>query len=88
MQAACKGADMVFIAGDAKLISVFEMLEQMDVPVTQIFNRKTAASVVPPPPLIALAETYRSGRRWRVLPSRQGSGVTSARRGGSGKVDL
>ena len=58
MRAACEGAELVFVAGDAKLIPVFEQLARMDVPVTLISTRNVPDSIAPPPPLVVLAETF------------------------------
>ncbi|TQM90477.1 NYN domain-containing protein [Roseinatronobacter monicus] len=56
--AAHKGAELVFVAGDAKLLPLFRRLEEMDVPVTLISTRAIPKSIAPPPPLIDLAEDF------------------------------
>lgn len=60
MRAASEGAELVFVAGDAKLI-------------TLISTRNAPDSIAPPPPLIELAETFidlAADERF-LLPERQ-----------------
>lgn len=58
MRAACNGDALVVLAGDAKLIPLFENLHDMNVPVTLISSRMVPDSIAPPPPLIELAHAF------------------------------
>ncbi|MFN3276638.1 MAG: NYN domain-containing protein [Paracoccus sp. (in: a-proteobacteria)] len=56
--AAEDGDRLVVLSGDAKLVPVFGLLEQMDVPVTLISSLSVPQSIAPPPPLVALADEF------------------------------
>lgn len=58
MDAAHDGAALVIVAGDAKLIPLFERLEAMDTPLTLVSSLAVPPSIAPPPPLLALAEEF------------------------------
>ncbi len=58
MAAAEDGDSLVVLAGDAKLIALFDQLAQMDVPVTLISSLSVPHSIAPPPPLVDLAEAF------------------------------
>ncbi len=58
MHLAHQGVALAILAGDAKLIPLFERLEEMDVPVTLISSLAVPASIAPPPPLVELAEEF------------------------------
>lgn len=58
LDAARDGMALAIVAGDAKLIPLFDRLEEMDVPVTLISSLAVPASIAPPPPLVELAEDF------------------------------
>ncbi|MCG6113264.1 MAG: NYN domain-containing protein [Paracoccus sp.] len=58
LAAADEGDRLVLLAGDAKLVPLLDRLEELDVPVTLISSLSVPNSIAPPPPLVALAETF------------------------------
>lgn len=58
LDAAHNGMALAIVAGDAKLIPLFDRLEEMDVPVTLVSSLAVPASIAPPPPLVDLAEEF------------------------------
>lgn len=58
LETAEKGDSLVLLAGAAKLVPLLERLQDLDVPVTLISSLSVPNSIAPPPPLVALAETF------------------------------
>lgn len=58
IEAAHQGDALAVVAGDAKLIPLFQRLDEMEVPLTLISSRSVPASIAPLPPLVELAEAF------------------------------
>lgn len=58
IDAAHRGDALAIVAGDAKLIPLFQRLDEMEVPLTLISSLSVPASIAPPPPLVELAEAF------------------------------
>ena len=58
IDAAHQGDALAIVAGDAKLIPLFQRLDEMAVPLTLISSLSVPASIAPPPPLVELAEAF------------------------------
>ncbi|MFN3664104.1 NYN domain-containing protein [Yoonia sp.] len=58
IEAAHQGEALAVVAGDAKLIPLFQRVDEMELPLTLISSLSVPASIAPPPPLVELADVF------------------------------